>query len=69
MDAQWSLLMRMYGRKYTSLTNLSDDTGLLEQILLNERTLDHTVLVEVHINVLSEARRVVVTDGLGVSEC
>ena len=50
------------------MANLSDDAGLLQEVLLNQGSLDDTVLVEVHINVLSETRRVVVTDRLGVSE-
>ena len=50
------------------IANLSDDAGLLQEVLLNKGSLDDTVLVEVHINVLSETRRVVVSGGLGVTE-
>ena len=48
--------------------SLADDARLLEEILLDKGTLDDTILVKVDINVLSEARRVVVADGLGVTE-
>ena len=48
--------------------SLADDARLLEEILLDKGTLDDTILVKVDVNVLSEARRVVVADGLGVTE-
>ena len=47
--------------------SLSDDTRLLEQVVLNVTTGEFTLLREVGTDELSETRRVVVTHGLGVT--
>ena len=47
---------------------LVHDPRLLQQVLVHLRTLDHTVLVEVDVDVLSEPGGVVVTDSFGVTE-
>ena len=52
----------------TADADLGDDTGLLEQVMLNVRADDLGVLVEVELDELSETRRVVVAGGLGVTE-
>lgn len=49
-------------------THLSTHAGLLQQVLLYLGSFNGPPLVEVDIDVLPEAARVVVTDGLGVSE-
>ena len=45
---------------------LSADPGLLQQVLLYLGSLDGSSLVEVDVDVLPEARGVVVTDGFSV---
>lgn len=46
--------------------HLATDPGLLQQVLLDLGALDGTPLVEVDIDVLPKAARVVVADGLGI---
>lgn len=48
--------------------HLPADTGLLQQEVLDARAHDHAAGVEVDVDVLSEAARVIVVDRLGVSE-
>lgn len=47
---------------------LSHDSGLLQQVLLDFRPFDHTVVAEVDVDVLAETGRVVVSDRFGISE-
>ncbi len=48
---------------------LRHDARLLQQILFDVGALDGAVLVEADVDVLAEARRVVVAHRLGVAEC
>jgi hypothetical protein len=50
------------------IVGLVDDARFFEQVLLDASALDDAPVVEVNVDVLAEAARVVVTDGLGVSE-
>lgn len=47
---------------------LRDDTGFLQQILLDFRPLNDTLVVEVYVNVLAEARRIVVSHSLSIAK-
>lgn len=47
---------------------LVHDARLFEQVLLNLGALDDAVLVEVNVDVLAEATRVIVSDRLGIAE-
>ena len=47
---------------------LVNDSGLLQQVLLDLRALYRSGFVEEDVDVLPEARRVVVANGLGVAE-
>ena len=67
--ARWAPATRqLRRRRHHHRAHLADDAGLLQQILLNQGTLNDAILVEVHINILAEARRVVVADRLGVTK-
>lgn len=58
----------LQGRASSALgsAHLAAHTGLLQQVLLDLGALDGTPLVEVDVDVLPEAARVVIADGLGV---
>lgn len=47
---------------------LRHDAGFLQEVLLDIRALDRALLVEADVDVLAEARRVVVAVRLGVAE-
>ena len=50
------------------LRHLINDTGFLQKILFNLSSLDGSVSIKVDVNVLSKSGRVVIANGLGISE-
>lgn len=53
---------------YDPMSHLSTHSGFLQQVLLDLGSFDGPSLVEVDIDVLSEATGVIITDGLGVAK-
>lgn len=51
------------------ISSLGHNTRLLQKVLLNGGTLNHSILGEVDVDVLAEARRVVIPNGFGISKC
>lgn len=48
---------------------LRDNTGFLQQVLLDFRSFYYPLFVEVNVDILSETRGIVVSYGLGIAEC
>ncbi len=55
--------------KQCAVLYLWDDPGLLQQVLLHFGAFDHSVLVEMDVDVFAEPRRIVIPDCLRVAEC